>query len=175
DTRIVDEQQYRQIAINILNGFGFGWGPGQLTSIRPPLYPGLLAAVWAVAGSVNLQVVRMLQIVMALATTGIVYQLGARVFSASTGRYAAAVCWLYPSLVFFNFLMLTETLFTFLLLGFVLTAVMVVQWPRALTAFACGLSLGLATLTRSLLWPVPIILCPLLALLIRAPLRQRLM
>ena len=44
--KITDEQQYTQIAENIRAGNGFAWAPGQPTSIRPPLYPGLLAATW---------------------------------------------------------------------------------------------------------------------------------
>ena len=38
----------------------------------------------------------------------------------------------------------------------------------------CGLALGLAALTRSVLWPLPVVLCPLLAVLIQAPLARRL-
>jgi hypothetical protein len=49
-----------------------------------------------------------------------------------------------------------------------------VQTPRAWLAVACGVALGFATLTRSILWPLPLVLCPLLALLIRAPLARRL-
>jgi 4-amino-4-deoxy-L-arabinose transferase-like glycosyltransferase len=173
-TEIVDEQQFRQIALNLLAGDGFGWGPGNLTSIRPPLYPGVLAAVWAVTGPQDLQVVRALQIVLALATTALVFLLGARVYDARVGRYAAALCWLYPSFIFFNFLLLTETLFTFLLVAWVLLAVMLVETPRTWIALLCGISLALGALTRSLLWPVPLLLCPLLAVCIEAPLRRRL-
>lgn len=174
DTRIVDEQQYSQIAANIFAGHGFGWGPGDLTSIRPPLFPAFMAATWAVFGFQNFQALRALQILLALATTGLVFQLGMRAYDRTTGYYAAALFWLYPSLIFFNFLALTETLFTFLFVAFVLTSVMIVQRPRLLTAAACGLSLGLAALTRSILWPVPLVLCPLFLILIRAPWRQRL-
>ena len=53
-----------------------------------------------------------------------------RAASAPVGRYAAAICWLYPSFIFFNFLLLTETLFTFLLVAWVLLAVMLVETPR---------------------------------------------
>src|SRR5262245_49890481 len=70
DTQIVDEQHYRQIAENLIAGNGFAWGPGRLTSMRPPLYPGLLALTWSLVGGVNLQVVRILQIGLALVTTG---------------------------------------------------------------------------------------------------------
>src|SRR4051812_2915659 len=66
-TKIVDEQQYSQIARSIVAGHGFGWGPGQPTSIRPPLYPALLAGIWAMSPD-NLQAVRLVQIALGLAT-----------------------------------------------------------------------------------------------------------
>lgn len=173
-TPIADEQHYTRLGASILAGHGFAMEPGVPTSIRPPLYPALLAATWWVAGAANLQVVRALQVVLALVTTWVVFMLGRRIFDAAVGRMAAAICWLYPSLVFSNFLILTETVFTLLLLAFVLLAAMLVMEPRARTAVACGSTLALAALTRSVMWPVPLLLCPLLALLIRAPLRTRL-
>jgi 4-amino-4-deoxy-L-arabinose transferase-like glycosyltransferase len=171
---IEDEQHYIQIAENIGDGQGFARVPGQLTSMRPPLYPGVVAAIFAVAGSGNLQAVRLVQILLALATAALVYALGKRVFTPAVGRYAAAVSFLYPSSVFFNFTILTETLFTFLLIAFVLLSVLLIQAPRLITALACGLALGLAALTRSVLWPVPLIFCPLVALFLRGTVRTRL-
>src|SRR5258707_9213718 len=88
DTKIVDEQQYAQLATNLQAGYGLAWAPGNLTSIRPPLYPAFLAAVWSITGAHNLQAIRILQILIALATTGLVYQLGLRTYGAATGRYA---------------------------------------------------------------------------------------
>lgn len=173
-TTIVDEQQYSALAGNILAGHGFAWGPNEPTSIRPPLYPAMLAGVWTVAGPRNLPAVRALQIVFALASCAVVYLIGARAFDRRVGLWAAAVWWCYPSFVFFNFLVLTETLFTLLLLVFVLLAIALVQSPRPLTALACGVALGLSALTRSVLWPLPLLLCPLLAFLIEAPLSRRL-
>jgi 4-amino-4-deoxy-L-arabinose transferase-like glycosyltransferase len=172
-TGIADEQQYSQIGASIVAGDGFARAPGQPTSLRPPLYPALLAAIWSVGGTRNLQFVRAFQILLALATTAVVYLLGARMYNEKIGRYAAAASWLYPSLVFFNFLILTETLFTFLLLAFVLLAVCLVQSPRASVALLCGIVLGLAALTRSVLWPLPLVLCPLLVVLIPGPLGRR--
>lgn len=174
ETEIQDEQHYVQLAGNVVAGHGFAWGPGQPTSIRPPLYPGLVAAIFSVTGVGNLQAVRFVQILIALATTGLIVELGRRAFSAEVGRVAAAIFFLYPSLVFFNFTILTETLFTFLLVAFLLLSVMLVQTPRVSTALLCGLALGLAALTRSVLWPTPLIFCPLLALLLRAPRQTRL-
>jgi len=173
-TPIVDEQHYSRLASNLLAGNGFASGAGQLTSIRPPLYPGFLAAVWSVAGPLNFQAVRICQCILALATSALVYLLGARTHGTTVARLGAALCWLYPSLIFFNVLILTETLFTFLLALFLLLAATLVQTPRAATAVGCGLALGLAALTRSVLWPLPFLLCPLLAILIRERLTRRL-
>jgi 4-amino-4-deoxy-L-arabinose transferase-like glycosyltransferase len=173
-TKIVDEQHYSQIAQNIAAGNGFAWGPGEPTSIRPPLYPGLLAAVWTVSPN-NLQAIRVLQMLLTLATAVLIYYLGLRVYDPTVAAWAAAATWLYPSLIFANFLILTETLFTFLLIGFVVLAVRLIQDPRWSTALACGGTLGLAALTRSILWPLPLVLCPLLVVLIRGSLTRRLL
>ena len=165
--QIVDEQHYIRLATSLSAGHGFGWGPGDLTSIRPPLYPALISGLWTVTGVGNFQAVRVVQMLLALLNTWLVYQLGRRVFSPTVGRYAAALFWLYPSLVVVNFFLLTETLFTLLLTLFVLLTVMTVDRPRVATALAAGVALGLAALTRSILWPVPLLLCPLLLVLLR--------
>jgi 4-amino-4-deoxy-L-arabinose transferase-like glycosyltransferase len=171
---IEDEKHYVQLATNIYDGNGFAWGPGQPTSIRPPLYPGLVAGIFSVAGAGNLQAVRFVQIGLALLTVALIVELGRRTFDVAVGRYAAALFFLYPSFIFFNFTILTETLFTLLLLAFVLLSVRLVQAPRLSTAALCGVVLGLAALTRSVLWPLPLLFCPLLVWLLRAPIRTRL-
>jgi 4-amino-4-deoxy-L-arabinose transferase-like glycosyltransferase len=165
-TPIMDEQQYSQIARNIVAGNGFGWSAGEPTSIRPPLYPALLAGTWSIFGRDSLQAIRIIQICLSFATAGLVYFIGASVFNRRAGLVAAAVCWLYPSFVFYDYLILTETLFTFLLVAFVACAIRLVQSPHPVVAIACGLSLGLAALTRSVLWPLPLLLCPMLVLLV---------
>jgi len=171
--RIADETHYLRLADNIAAGNGFAWGPGNPTSIRPPVYPAMLAGIWRIAGVGNLQAIRFVQIVLALVTTGLVYYLGARLYSPTVGRLAAALFWLYPSFIFVNFLILTETLFTFLLIGFVVLSLILLESASLAVALACGVSLGLAALTRSVLWPLPLVFCPIVALLTRAPLARR--
>jgi 4-amino-4-deoxy-L-arabinose transferase-like glycosyltransferase len=173
--KIQDEQHYTQIATNLLDGSGFAWAPGQLTSIRPPLYPAMLAGIWSIAGHANFQAVRLVQIVLALVASWLVFEIGRRAFDDRVGRYAAAVLWLYPSWVFFNFTILTETLFTTLLLAFVLAAIALVRSGHAGMALLCGVALGLAALTRSVLWPLPLLFCPLLVVLLPTPLVNRLL
>jgi 4-amino-4-deoxy-L-arabinose transferase-like glycosyltransferase len=162
----MDERQYSQIAGNIIDGNGFALGPGTPTSIRPPAYPGLVAVIWTAFGTGNLQAIRAVQVILSAATAALVYLLGAAIWGTRTARLAAAICWLYPSLVLFDYLIVTETLFTCLLVAFLLATVKLVQEPRPLYALACGVSLGLAALTRSVFWPLPLILCPALMLML---------
>ena len=173
EAKIADERDYVRLADGILAGRGFVSDSGQPTSLRPPLYPALVAGTWSVAGPRNMQAVRAVQIVLAALTAWLVFELGRRAFDSRVGAWAAIVVWLYPELVFFNFTILTETLYTLLLVASVLLSVMLVQKPRASTAVACGLALGLGTLTRSVLWPLPFVLCPLLAFMVQGSLRHR--
>ncbi len=172
---IADEQQYVLLANSLVAGDGFAWGPGRPTSLRPPLYPFLVASIWHVTGAGNLQAVRAIQIVLAALTSLAVYAIGRRVFDARTARWAAAFVWLYPSLVYANFTVLTETLFTLLLVGFLLLAIVLLQTSSVAAAVLCGMALGLATLTRSVVWPLPLVLCPLLAAILPGSLRARLL
>jgi 4-amino-4-deoxy-L-arabinose transferase-like glycosyltransferase len=164
DTHIVDEQHYRELATSLSSGRGFSWSNGALTSIRPPLYPAMIALVWKVTGSESLQAIRAVQIVLSLITAAAVYALGRRAFNPAVGRVAAAIFWLYPAFVLFDFLVLTETLYTLWLVLFVLLAIILVQSGSGhrLTALLCGLVLGLSCLTRSVLWPLPLVICPML-------------
>lgn len=169
DTRIADEQHYRQLAQSMAEGRGFAWDSGELTSLRPPLYPALVAGIWKVTGARNYQAVRVVQIVLAMVTMWVVYELGRRAYGSAVGRAASAVFWLYPGLLFFNFLLLTEGLFTLLLTAWVLLSVVLIQSPvpRHGAALACGAALGLGALTRSVLWPLPVLFCPLLLVMLR--------
>jgi 4-amino-4-deoxy-L-arabinose transferase-like glycosyltransferase len=170
---IADEQQYVLLAHSLVAGDGFAWGPGRPTSLRPPLYPFLVAAVWRAMGHESLQAVRALQIALAALTSLAVFAIGRRVYDARAARWAAVFIWLYPSLIYANFTILTETLFTLLLVGFVLLAIVLLQTSSLAAALLCGIALGLATLTRSVVWPLPLVLCPLLVAILPGSLRAR--
>ncbi len=173
--RNVDERHYFQLASNILSGWGFAWGPEKPTSIRPPLYPAFLAATWFVTGYKSLNVIRVLQIVISLFTVLLVYQLGRRIFSERVALIAAGMFCFYPSFIAFNYLILTEVLFTVLLMLFLLGYVYLLQTENPYIALATGIVLGLTALTRSILWPFPVILAPLAFLSLKGRFRQRIL
>ncbi|MCC7087164.1 MAG: glycosyltransferase family 39 protein [Pirellulales bacterium] len=155
-----DERDYDTLAVNLVEHQVYAFQPDVLTSLRPPLYPLLVAGVYEACGVRNWQAVRGLQIVISLATVWLIYQLGKAIYSPPTALLAAGLTCFYPSLIAYNSLLLTETLFTFLLCASCLAIIRAFQSNRATMWAASGVLLGLGSLTRSILWLLP----PLLVL-----------
>lgn len=172
--QIVDERHYHQLALHVLHGDGFAWRPGAPTSIRPPLYPGLMAGLWAITGTESLVVIRGAHILLSLLNVYLLYRLGLLVFGRPVALLAAASFWLYPSLVAFDFLLLTEVLFTCLLTLVALCYVKLLHTGKTAMAWATGCTLALAALARSILWLFPVVLCPLTLWLVPGTWRTRL-
>ena len=172
---IVDEQHYHVLALNLLHGHGLAWGPGTPTSLRPPLYPAFVAFVWWITDTESVSAVRMAQLLLSLLNTFALYQLGALLFDRRTALLAAAGFCFYPSLLAFNFLMLTEVLFTFLLTLVVLGYVILLRTGNGWAACGTGVGLGLAVLTRSVLWLFPVIFFPFVFFTMPGNRRKRLL
>jgi 4-amino-4-deoxy-L-arabinose transferase-like glycosyltransferase len=164
---IVDETHYQAIAENILRHQEFALETGHSTSIRPPLYPAFLTAIYSVTGGVHLNAVRMIQILISLGIIYVIYRLALRLFDEKVGRVAALIFAVYPSLIVFSHFVLTEILFTFLFLVFVYFFVAFLQHKKYLDIFLTGLFLGLAALTRSILYPFMVITIVFMAAVLR--------
>ena len=160
--QIVDEQHYVALATSLANGDGFAWAPGTPTSIRPPLYPFVIATLWRLSGSHDFQIVRWAQVALGLTSVIALYAIGRRWFDERAAFMAAIGLALYPSLLFSGVLLLTETLFVTLLLLTVLAFARYAEHPSAERAFVAGLALGFSALARSVMWPFILILGPLI-------------
>lgn len=158
---VADERDYNALAVNLLQRGEF-YLQGELTSSRPPLYPALLAGVYACCGLENYQAVRLLQTVLALVTVVLVYRLGSEVYDRRIGLWAAGLFCFYPEMLAHNCLLLTETFFTFWLVLGCLTLTRLLQRKTLGYAALAGVLLGLGALTRSVLWLSP----PFLVLLL---------
>jgi len=147
-----DERDYDTLAVNLVRHGEYGFEPGIKTSIRPPLYPALLAAVYSVAGERNYLAVRALQAVLSGGLVVVVFFLARGMYDQRTGVVAAAICALYPSLVAASGLVLTETLFTLLLCSscLVMHGYLTRGGVGRLVVF--GILVGLAAQTRSVMW-----------------------
>ena len=180
--KIVDEQHYNGMALYFAQTGKFGVKVKTadfkttefLTSIRPPMYIWTVAGFYKILGTDNPAVVqlsvRIFQVLISLLTVWLIYRIGLKAFkSEMTALIGAGLFCFYPSMVMQNFMILTETEFTFFL---VLTLFFIINlfpdktevtdesgenypltFKTALpNAAFCGLFLGLGALTRSILW-----------------------
>jgi len=167
-----DSAQYDTIAWNLASGAGFSLEPGIPTSVRAPGYPFFLACVCSLFGH------SLLAAVLAQALAGalvclLVYDISKKLFDDRTAILAAWLTALFPVLIVYSGILLSETLFTLLfavsVAAYVRSGDGEKHWPLALS----GAALGLTTLTRAttILFPAGV----LLALLVsgaRRPLRK---
>lgn len=161
---IHDEQAHVTLATNIVLHGEYSFSPGVPTSLRPPLYPAFVAGVFEIFGVNNFQAVRMIQAAMSLVTVIIVFRLGRDLMSERAGLWAAGMMCFYPTFLGFNNLILSEVLFTLLLVGGVYSLSVGLS-RRSYRALAiAGVLLGLGALTRSILYPF----APFLALFLIA-------
>jgi hypothetical protein len=167
-----DPVLYMILADHVANGDGYTYGdePDQgTTAYYPPGYPLALAGtVWLVdAVSVDAStftVAVWLNVLLSVASIGLMFVLARRLAGTRVGLVAAAVWALWPNLVFHSGIALTETLFLFLLL---VALILLLGDPDAAARpgvarlVAAGVVFGLGVLVR----PVSLVALPLVLVL----------
>lgn len=169
---IEDEQDYNRLACNLVQYGEFGFEQGRPTSLRPPLYPVLVAGVYRLFGLENYQAVRLLQAVLSLLNAVLLYRLGSAVLSRKAGLWLSGLYAFYPSLLGYNNLLLTEVLFTLLLCAFCCLFIRSLQRDSLPCLAMAAVMLGLAALTRSVVWLFPPVLACFLLLAFRGSWRR---
>lgn len=120
------------------------------TVSHPPLYPALIALLWW-RDAAPFMAVGLLQAALSAATVALVYLIARDCFNRTAALLASAGMLIAPMSSFYTSLILTETLFTFLVtLGLFL-------WGRKQAAL-CGVVFGLAALTRTTMLPFLVLL-----------------
>ena len=172
DARILDEQHYLTLASSLAEGRGFATASGP-TSLRPPLYPAFIAAVWTFSGTRSLQALRVAQFALALLTTLVVFVMARDLFGGRAALWAAAIACFYPSLLVSNYLALTEVLFSLLVAAALWASVRLFATGSPWAAAAAGALFGLAALTRSVVYPFPLVMALIVAIGLKAsPIRR---
>ncbi len=143
-----DSRLYMKLAGSIANGQGI-----EEAFFMSPLYPYLLALVWKITGSPELWM-RLLQIAFGAATAVATMQIGRRIFSMKTGILAGMLVAVYAPLIYYDGLLLIESLQTLLLALSLLTLIRALQDDALRPWLLAGLMLGAAAVTRAniLLW-----------------------
>ncbi len=155
-----DAAEYSAIAQNIAGGKGFTL-QGQATSIRPPLYVFFLAGAYKLFGNQNLSAVRMAQIGIAIATLALFWFFARAILQNAWGAHLGTLALaLHPRFAVYNLVILTETVFTALILSVLWFAV---RFYRSQKTGDLTLALGilaLAALTRpTALYFAPLLIC----------------
>jgi len=164
-----DSIDFHTLAANLDAGRGYalvwkGAGPhhGQLqpTAFRAPVWPGVLAGVYKLAGSRSPTDGRLAVILIDALTCALLVLLGTRLASRRVGVVAGLVAAVYLPLVANTTQLLSDPLFTLLMVLILLGADHYRRGPSLGRAALIGLVLGAAILTRAngALVAVPIVL-----------------
>jgi len=150
-----DARTYCIVAKNLLDGRGLILDDDHRVT-RAPFYPVVLASLFKVFGE-GVLAPRLLHCVLGAATCVLVALLAESYFGGATSYVAGAICAVYPFFVFYTGLLLTETLFIFVLVSHVLAVRAQFSRPGVWNAIAVGATLGAGVLTRpSLLTFLPL-------------------
>ena len=147
-----DAKDYDRLAVGLVETGRYLTEAGAPSCLRPPLYPWLVAAGYQLFGVQNHDAIRLAQAALSLVNVVIVYRLGLLLFSGQAAVVAAALFCFYPSMLGFNNLILSETLFTLLASLAVLLTGEAIQRHSLRWLAVAGIVLGLGVLTRSILW-----------------------
>ena len=165
-----DPSLYEVYAARIADGHGYTAADGQATTYYPVGYVGALGAVvWLVRLAPfpdNLPLTAgLFNLVLGVGTVALTFEIGRRLFDNRVGLVAAGVVALWPNLIFHTAVILTETLFVFLVMAAVLLIVASpassqrIGWRR-LGAF--GAVLALSALVR----PISVTFLPVLVIVL---------
>lgn len=156
-----DPADYERNAASIATGHGMAVTqiatPGTPSAFRPPAYPYLLGALYAVIG-IHASAGRALSALLGVLAVALLMVLVDRFWERRWAFAAGAVAAIFPPLIALNGTLLSESLFIPLLLATVLSIERVARGGRYLRwCLAAGALCGVAALTRSvgLLWLIP--------------------
>ncbi|MEA2168980.1 MAG: hypothetical protein QOF76_2280 [Solirubrobacteraceae bacterium] len=147
-----DPADYDRIAVALADHGHFAEtqlaAPGSASALRPPAYPLLVGAVYAVVGH-HPDAARFAGALLGTLAVGLVYLLAAAVFGRRRALAAAGIAAVAPPLVWISNSLLAETLAVPLILATVLAILHARRTADPRLAAAAGLLLGLTVMTRT--------------------------
>ena len=171
DGRLDDSPFYHFAARELAQGHGYLslWSGGEPTALFPPGYPFFLGGLYFLFG-VDPVVGEIANVILGAATAVLAFALATLLFGRRTGVLAGTLLALFPGQALFLPALMSEVLFTFLLLLALVLAVWLVRRrtqpdqsaprPGLLAPAAVGLIAGLAALVRGEGMLIPLIAVP---------------
>jgi 4-amino-4-deoxy-L-arabinose transferase-like glycosyltransferase len=160
-----DSERYLQAAANVAAGQGPMVSPSNRTGVDPG-YPLLLSwpmRAWSDDIGKVVAAARWLNVAAGLATVVFTAYLGRLLFGSLAGLVAAGMLAIQPIQIYFHALVLTEVLYTTLLIGSLYALARYMLGGGAANLFGCAIGLGLGSLIRSSGLFLPILLLPVVA------------
>jgi tetratricopeptide (TPR) repeat protein len=141
---LLDARYYHDWALRIVGGDVASRG----VFYGLPLYPYVLALSYAAFGP-SVVAVEIVQLVLGLATIGLVYALGTRLADATVGLVAAFVATAYGPLLFYETMFIPEVLAVPLYAAALWSCCTLLDAPAVRRGATAGLLLGLAALAKA--------------------------
>jgi 4-amino-4-deoxy-L-arabinose transferase-like glycosyltransferase len=136
---------YHHTAELLASGHGFASNAGVPTAQWPPLFPLLLSLVYRITGPEPLAGELMNALLGGL-TVPLLYVLALRTFGRLEATIAAGFLAVFPGQILWPDVLLSETLYTLLLVSFFVLVALLPRRPWSVAVL--GVAVGLATLTR---------------------------
>lgn len=155
-----DPVLYDFFAGRIEEGSGYTRLDGLPTSYYPVGYPAALSAVYFVFGH-SILAAKLFNAVLGAVTVVLLFELARRLFDSRTARAAGLLLAVFPSQIFYSGTILSEVLFTTLLVG-ALLLLLAAPWDGGRVSLGrlalFGLVMGAATMVRSITLLLPLLL-----------------
>jgi 4-amino-4-deoxy-L-arabinose transferase-like glycosyltransferase len=134
----------------------YGFVAGHPSAYTQPLYGFFLVPIYWIFGR-HWEIVGIAQILVAIGTALLIYEIGRRVVSPAVGLVGAAVATLHPYLIWHDVHLNREILDQFLAAAIVLLTLVVAARPSVRIAALLGLALGLGILGNVRLAALPLL------------------
>lgn len=155
-----DPVLYDFFAARIEEGSGYTRLDGLPTAYYPVGYPAALSAVYFVFGH-SILAAKLFNAVLGAVTVVLVFELARRLFDSRAARAAGLLLAVFPSQIFYTGTILSEVLFTTLLVG-ALLLLLAAPWDAGRVGLGrlalFGLIMGAATMVRSITLLLPLLL-----------------
>ncbi len=158
-----DAQQYVQNAQWLVQGSGYisVAHPGEMELTVPPLYPLFLAGLFKISDT-SFMFARVIQALIATITCGMSYWLAREQCNGIIALMVLALVALYPPLLVWHGFLLTETLYSMLVLFLFVATARFAKNPTGFYSMLVGIVFGISLLTREILLFFPLIFFVLL-------------
>jgi 4-amino-4-deoxy-L-arabinose transferase-like glycosyltransferase len=154
-----DPDKNGELGKNIYHGVGYVYTGESTPAIdRGPVYPYFIAGVFFISGGFSLVAVQIAQSLLFGLTCLVIFLISMKLSNERTAVVIALVCSLHPLLIWYTARIWIETTNTSIITLAVYSTILLFEKLTTIRAFVCGISFGVAILTKSVILLFPIVL-----------------